>query len=432
MQREQLGDRRHVVHDARRRHLRDEHRRARSGRAGRHDHVHADDHEQRSGRGDERDVHAEHAGRDDVPVVRSRPRAGRARRRPSAAPARSPARRRRWQRARVGAFTLVVNVTGGGTISSTVTGDSDTYDPDPPDNTATRGDDVDRADVRGPQHHEDDGRRPTRRQGSTFSYTIVADEQRSGRGDERRDDGRAAGVAALPLDHRAGGLRPARRPRSARPARSPAPRPRWRTARARRSRSIVEVAASSGSISNTASARRATTTDPNGGNSSATSAGVIAGPAQRGHRDHEDHRRPRRRRPAARVNYTITVTNAGPSPATNVVVTDTLPAGLTLVSATPSQGTCNAVDPVTCNLGTIAERRQRDDRALHAGDRDERHDHRTAPRVTSNRRRRRHVDDAPPIPVGAAAVAADPDDVGVGADDDGDAAGDRRGDEDGM
>jgi len=51
--------------------------------------------------------------------------------------------------------------------------------------------------------------------------------------------------------------------------------------------------------------------------------------------------------------YTITVTNAGPSTATAVTVTDTLPAGLEFVSATPSQGTCNAVSPVVCNLGSI-------------------------------------------------------------------------------
>lgn len=39
------------------------------------------------------------------------------------------------------------------------------------------------------------------------------------------------------------------------------------------------------------------------------------------------------------ATFTITVTNAGPDTATNVVVTDALPAGLKLVSASPGQGT---------------------------------------------------------------------------------------------
>jgi uncharacterized repeat protein (TIGR01451 family) len=39
------------------------------------------------------------------------------------------------------------------------------------------------------------------------------------------------------------------------------------------------------------------------------------------------------------VTFTITLTDRGPDPATNVTVNDSLPAGLTLVSATPSQGT---------------------------------------------------------------------------------------------
>ena len=39
------------------------------------------------------------------------------------------------------------------------------------------------------------------------------------------------------------------------------------------------------------------------------------------------------------VNYTVTVTNAGPGPATVVQLTDLLPSGVTLVSAMPGQGT---------------------------------------------------------------------------------------------
>jgi uncharacterized repeat protein (TIGR01451 family) len=39
------------------------------------------------------------------------------------------------------------------------------------------------------------------------------------------------------------------------------------------------------------------------------------------------------------VTFTLTLSNAGPSDATNLVVTDQLPAGLTFVSATPSAGT---------------------------------------------------------------------------------------------
>lgn len=54
------------------------------------------------------------------------------------------------------------------------------------------------------------------------------------------------------------------------------------------------------------------------------------------------------------LTYTVTVTNLGPDAATNVVVTDTLPAGATFGSATPDQGSCGeAAGVVTCNLGGI-------------------------------------------------------------------------------
>ncbi|HVS83976.1 MAG TPA: PQQ-dependent sugar dehydrogenase [Pyrinomonadaceae bacterium] len=56
----------------------------------------------------------------------------------------------------------------------------------------------------------------------------------------------------------------------------------------------------------------------------------------------------------ANLTYRITLTNNGPSPATNVAVTDQLAAGPAFVSAIPTQGTCSGAPTVTCNLGSIA------------------------------------------------------------------------------
>jgi len=56
----------------------------------------------------------------------------------------------------------------------------------------------------------------------------------------------------------------------------------------------------------------------------------------------------------ASLTYRIVVTNNGPSPATNVTVTDQLPTGPTFVSAMPNQGSCNGTTTVNCNLGAIA------------------------------------------------------------------------------
>ncbi|HEY2666660.1 MAG TPA: SBBP repeat-containing protein [Actinomycetota bacterium] len=55
------------------------------------------------------------------------------------------------------------------------------------------------------------------------------------------------------------------------------------------------------------------------------------------------------------ITYTVTARNNGPNGATGVNVTDTLPAGITFVSASSTQGTCsNASGTVTCTQGPLA------------------------------------------------------------------------------
>lgn len=53
--------------------------------------------------------------------------------------------------------------------------------------------------------------------------------------------------------------------------------------------------------------------------------------------------------------YTVTVTNRGPSVATGVKLTDTLPTGLVFVSVTPGSPQCNqTAGVITCNRGNLA------------------------------------------------------------------------------
>jgi uncharacterized repeat protein (TIGR01451 family) len=52
------------------------------------------------------------------------------------------------------------------------------------------------------------------------------------------------------------------------------------------------------------------------------------------------------------ITFTVTLSNGGPNPATNVTVTDLLPMGLTLVSGTPNQGTYNTTTGVW-TVGTV-------------------------------------------------------------------------------
>ncbi len=55
------------------------------------------------------------------------------------------------------------------------------------------------------------------------------------------------------------------------------------------------------------------------------------------------------------TTYTINIFNNGTSAANAVSLSDTLATGMTLVSATPSVGTCNTTaNPITCAIGTLA------------------------------------------------------------------------------
>ena len=101
-------------------------------------------------------------------------------------------------------------------------------------------------------------------------------------------------------------------------------------------------------LTNTASVV-SNTLDPNAGNNTTSADTVVACPADL---SIAKTAAPDPVTAGNELAYTLTVTNNGPAGATGVIVTDTLPAGVTLVSATPSQGTCGGA--VTCALGNLA------------------------------------------------------------------------------
>lgn len=247
-----------------------------------------------------------------------------------------------------GAFTLVVNVTGTGTITSTVTGGSDASD-SVPDNTAqttTTSIGAAAADL-GITKTTSASTAP---EGSTITYTIVlTNDGPDAAANVEMTDTLPASLLFRSITTPAGFA-------CTTPAVGATGTIACGAATLANGASatftlVVEVATSSGTISNTATAT-SDTADGNSGNDGGTAGGVIAEPAEA---DLEIAKTTgtASATPGETIAYTITVNNAGPSPATNVVVTDDLPAGLAFVSATPSQGTCNASDPVSCNLGTI-------------------------------------------------------------------------------
>jgi uncharacterized repeat protein (TIGR01451 family) len=58
--------------------------------------------------------------------------------------------------------------------------------------------------------------------------------------------------------------------------------------------------------------------------------------------------------PGTDVRWTIRVTNNGSAMAVGVTVNDTLPPGVTLISTTPTQGTCTGTTAIVCSVGALA------------------------------------------------------------------------------
>jgi uncharacterized repeat protein (TIGR01451 family) len=93
------------------------------------------------------------------------------------------------------------------------------------------------------------------------------------------------------------------------------------------------------------------TTDPNNNNQSSTTVTTVTPSADLAITKTAS---PNPVRATEEVTFTIKVTNNGPSPASDVTVTDTLATGLSLVSATSTIGSCSGTDTITCNIGSLS------------------------------------------------------------------------------
>jgi uncharacterized repeat protein (TIGR01451 family) len=111
---------------------------------------------------------------------------------------------------------------------------------------------------------------------------------------------------------------------------------------------VVLKPTAAGTVTNSATVS-ANENDPNPANNSASASATVSPVADLSLMETAT---PQTAPASSNVTFSFTVTNNGPSAATGVTLTDTLPAGMVLVSATSSQGTC--APTVNCNLGTLA------------------------------------------------------------------------------
>jgi uncharacterized repeat protein (TIGR01451 family) len=122
---------------------------------------------------------------------------------------------------------------------------------------------------------------------------------------------------------------------------------------------VVQVTGNAvGPINNNATAS-STTGDNNSGNNSGSAAPITVGSNGTSDLSVDKSSQTTTAGPGDSVTYTIVASNAGPNPATSVVVTDTLPASLLFQSITPAAGfTCTTpaagtTGTITCTGGTI-------------------------------------------------------------------------------
>lgn len=122
-------------------------------------------------------------------------------------------------------------------------------------------------------------------------------------------------------------------------------------------RSTVRVTVSAEDVAqiNDVATVTSATEDPNTANNQATGRVEFVGSADLS----LDKTGPAAVTAGTQMQYVITVTNDGPSVARDVVVADTLPAGVSFVAVTPSVGTCTNGQPtardVRCGLGNLAD-----------------------------------------------------------------------------